>query len=448
MTTQVKNKINNLLMITAAIAAVVFVCGCDPKDPALLTGDVPEEVPVRNIAESSSDPHMEGSEDLPAIYEDAEDGSYVSGDRYNEPGTPEDHKDSVQASENGKVQDISLIMAGDILLHIPIDRSCMRDDGSYDYSCIFENTRDDIERADIALVNQEVIIGGKELGVTGYPSFNAPFEIGDALADSGFDVVCHATNHVLDRGKTGIVNCLDYWNREHPDVAVIGINRTAEDRDEIYVYEKDGIRIAILNYTYGTNGVKMPEDMPFAVDLLKEDRVAEDLRQAEDIADFTIVCPHWGTEYNLGKTTDQDNWTDIFFENGADLVLGTHPHVIEPIEWIEDEQTGKKMLVYYSLGNYVNWTAGNGPGTSNRMVGGLALVNIGRDDTGEVVVKDYGVEAIVCHLTKEKQGITVYRLADYDERLARSNEIVNQDPDFSRQYCVDLCNKVWGNKWE
>ena len=192
----------------------------------------------------------------------------------------------------------------------------------------------------------------------------------------------------------------------------------------------------------------MPDDMPFAVDLLKKDRVVEDVRRAEDIADFTIVCPHWGTEYNLGKTTDQDNWTDIFFENGADLVLGTHPHVIEPIEWIEDEQTGKKMLVYYSLGNYVNWTAGNGPGTSNRMVGGLALVNIGRDDTGEVVVKDYGVEAIVCHLTKEKQGITVYRLADYDERLARSNEIVNQDPDFSRQYCVDLCNEVWGNKWE
>lgn len=448
MTIRVKTSFGHIFMITAAFAAVVFICGCERKIPAPKTGYTKDSIPAQNIKGNPADMQMEDPKDLSLMHGNEEGGSDVSENRNNRSDASVDNRDSKQVSENEKEQDISLIMAGDILLHIPVDRSCMLDDGSYDYSCIFENTRDDIEKADLALVNQEVIIGGKELGVTGYPSFNAPFEIGDALADSGFDVVCHATNHALDRGKTGIVNCLDYWNREHPEVAVIGINRTAEDRNDIYVYEKDGIRIAVLNYTYGTNGVKMPDDMPFAVDLLKKDRVAEDVRRAEDIADFTIVCPHWGTEYNLGKTTDQDNWTDIFFENGADLVLGTHPHVIEPIEWIEDEQTGKKMLVYYSLGNYVNWTAGNGPGTSNRMVGGLALVNIGRDDTGEVVVKDYGVEAIVCHLTKEKQGITVYRLADYDERLARSNEIVNQDPDFSRQYCVDLCNEVWGNKWE
>lgn len=448
MTIRVKTSFGHLFMITAAFAAVVFICGCEREIPAPKTGYTKDSIPAQNITGNPADMQMEDPKDLSLMHGNEEGGSDVSENRNNRSDASVDNRDSKQVSENEKEQDISLIMAGDILLHIPVDRSCMLDDGSYDYSCIFENTRDDIEKADLALVNQEVIIGGKELGVTGYPSFNAPFEIGDALAGSGFDVVCHATNHALDRGKTGIVNCLDYWNREHPEVAVIGINRTAEDRNDIYVYEKDGIRIAVLNYTYGTNGVKMPDDMPFAVDLLKKDRVADDIRRAEDIADFTIVCPHWGTEYNLGKTTDQDNWTDIFFENGADLVLGTHPHVIEPIEWIEDEQTGKKMLVYYSLGNYVNWTAGNGPGTSNRMVGGLALVNIGRDDTGEVVVKDYGVEAIVCHLTKEKQGITVYRLADYDERLARSNEIVNQDPDFSRQYCVDLCNEVWGNKWE
>ena len=106
------------------------------------------------------------------------------------------------------------------------------------------------------------------------------------------------------------------------------------------------------------------------------------------------------------------------------------------------------MLVYYSLGNYVNWTAGTGAGTSNRMIGGMARVNIGRNDEGEAVILDHDVEALVCHLTREKGGITVYRLRDYSEELAGSNEIRAQDEGFSRQYCIDLCNEVWGDEWE
>ena len=119
---------------------------------------------------------------------------------------------------------------------------------------------------------------GNKAAVEGVELSEKPVEIGDALADSGFDVVCHATNHALDRGKTGIVNCLDYWNREHPEVAVIGINRTAEDRNDVYVYEKDGIRIAVLNYTYGTNGIELPADMPWSVELLREENVVKDIK--------------------------------------------------------------------------------------------------------------------------------------------------------------------------
>ena len=429
---------------------MVFICGCgtgsDPGYPGISSGhatDHPAEEKA-NDDNVSKEAHNPDKIRVHGII-NTEGSITVSKDDTGNAEGP--------LSENGLSEDVNgddgirLVMVGDILLHIPIDRNCMMDDGSYDYTHIFENTKDDISSADVALVNEEVIIGGKELGVTGYPSFNAPFEIGDALADAGFDVICHATNHALDRGKTGVVNCLDYWESEHPDISVVGIYGSSKDRDNIYIYEKNRIKIAVLNYTYGTNGVKMPKGMDFAVNLLNEEVVADDLRRAEELADLTVVCPHWGTEYNLGISSEQKKWTEIFLENGADLVLGTHPHVIEPIEWVEDEETGNRMLVYYSLGNYVNWTAGHGPGTSNRMVGGLALVNIGRDDLGNVVIRDYGVEALVCHLTKEKGGITVYRLTDYDEELARSNEIVNQDPDFSKQYCIDLCDNVWGKKW-
>ncbi|MBR6469130.1 MAG: CapA family protein [Lachnospiraceae bacterium] len=356
--------------------------------------------------------------------------------------------DRIENRSEAVKNDISVVMVGDILLHDPVNRVCHLEGGGYDYSGLFSNTKDEIVEADLAIVNQEVIIGGESLRITGYPSFNAPFEIGDELVNTGFDVICHATNHAMDRGGSGIRKCLEFWEENHPDEAVLGIHDSEEDKDEIYVYEKDGIKIAVLNYTYGTNGIRLPEKMPFAVDLLDEERVVSDIKKAEEMADFTIVCPHWGTEYSHAVSTDQDKWTDIFLRSGVDLVIGTHPHVIEPVEMKVNEETGAEMLVYYSLGNFVNWTAGEGPGTSDRMVGGMAQVDIGRDEDGSVVIRDYGIRALVCQASRKRDEMTVYRLCDYTEELARSNEILDQDSSFSKQYCTGLCDEIWGDLWD
>ena len=448
------------LFILAAI--IIIITGCDKEASGYYitddAGDYEDNsetdtdkyvIPLENDpSEEYFGDHDEKAEKSISVNNDV---SVVSEEDPGNNANERDSEGSVDQSgsdEEDRDEDISLIMVGDILLHDSVERNCRLDDGSYDFSGIFRNTRDDISSADIALVNQEVIIGGSELGITGYPSFNAPYEIADELVDTGFDVICHATNHALDRRKAGIINCLNYWRENHPDEAVIGIYDSEEASEDIYIYEKNGIKLAILNYTYGTNGIPLPKDMPYAVKMLDEDVVVRDLRRADELADFVVVCPHWGTEYNLNISTEQDNWTELFLDNGADLVIGTHPHVIEPMEWEEDKEAGNRMLVYYSLGNYVNWTAGNGPGTSNRMIGGLARVNIGRNDSGQVVIKDYGVEALVCHLSKEKGKITVYRLNEYTEELAQSNEIVKQDSNFSKQYCIDLCNDVWGENWE
>ena len=355
--------------------------------------------------------------------------------------------DRIENRSEAVKNDISVVMVGDILLHDPVNRVCHLEGGGYDYSGLFSNTKDEIGKADLAIVNQEVIIGGESLRITGYPSFNAPFEIGDELVNTGFDVICHATNHAMDRGGSGIRKCLEFWEENHPDEAVLGIHDSEEDKEEIYVYEKDGIKIAVLNYTYGTNGIRLPEKMPFAVDLLDEERVVSDIKKAEEMADFTIVCPHWGTEYSHAVSTDQDKWTDIFLRSGVDLVIGTHPHVIEPVEMKVNEGTGAEMLVYYSLGNFVNWTAGEGPGTSDRMVGGMAQVDIGRDEDGSVVIRDYGIRALVCQASRKRDEMTVYRLCDYTEELARSNEILDQDSSFSKQYCTGLCDEIWGDLW-
>ena len=356
----------------------------------------------------------------------------------------------VQAKAPEKDTEITIVMVGDILLHKPVEDAAKKDDGTYNYDFIFENLKKDISSADIAIVNQEVIIGGQELGVSGYPSFNAPYQAGDALVEAGFDVVCHGTNHALDKGKSGLLNCCKYWREQHPEITVVGINETEDAYNNIDIVEKKGFRIAILNYTYGTNGIPQPKGMPHAVDILDKDKVERDLKFAEENADFTIVCPHWGTEYNLGVDKSQKYWTEIFRKNGADLVLGTHSHVIEPIEMLEDVGIGitnnhgdGDMLVYYSLGNFVNWTSGKGKGIANRMVGGMADVTLGRNAKGEVVIKSYGVTPVVTHLQKGHEGVIVYPLTEYTDELGKNNEIVKQDSSFSAQYCRELANKVW-----
>ncbi len=343
--------------------------------------------------------------------------------------------------------EISIIMVGDMLMHTPVEKSALQEDGTYSYDAIFANTVSKIQAADLAIVNEEVIIGGEKLGISGYPAFNAPFELGDDLVEAGFDVICHGTNHALDQGKKGLKNCLTFWEENYPEIPVLGIHDSKEDQDEIYIYEQDGVKIAILNFTYGTNGIALPSDMPFAVDLLEEEKVVSAIAKAEELADFTIVCPHWGTEYELGTTSQQKKWCNIFMENGVDLVLGTHPHVIEPVEMLVDEATGHSMLVYYSLGNFVNWTSGSGEGIANRMVGGMSEVTLGMDENGEVFIMDYGMEPVVCHLTEGTNGVTVYFLEDYSTALAGQNEIVKQDADFSYAYCVNLCDQVWGDLW-
>lgn len=340
-----------------------------------------------------------------------------------------------------------IVMVGDILLHTRVEDSCRKEDGSYDYSSLFLPMKEEISAADLALVNQEVILGGEALGVSGYPAFNAPFTVADALVDAGFDVVCHGTNHALDKGSKGLLNCLSSWEGTYPDIEVVGIHDSKEDQNAISYIDAGEFRLAILNFTYSTNGISMPSDMPYLVDMLDKEKVRASLKEARANADFVIVCPHWGTEYRLEPDASQERWSKLFLEEGVDLVLGTHPHVIEPVEWLEDEETGHKMLIYYSLGNFVNWTSGVREGVANRMVGGMAKVTLGQTEDGSPYIADYGVRALVAHVEYGPEMVTTYPLAEYTGDMAEKNAIRSQDSAFSYDYCIDLCNRIWGDLW-
>ena len=427
-------KMMRALMPIVLTIFVVTACGNQADTDAVSDKDSVNSVQIEASEES------EKTENQDTVRQAEDDDGQASDNPQDEAAT--------DAAEPEEPASVSLIMVGDVLLHTPVEESEQKRDATHNFSATFANPKEEIATADLALVNQEVIIGGAELGVSGYPGFNAPYEIGDELVETGFDVICHATNHALDKRKKGLLNCMSFWQDNYPDIAVLGIYDTSEARDEIYVYEQDGIKIAILNYTYGTNGIELPEGMPYAVNLLDKEQVIHDLKKADELADFTIVCPHWGTEYELEADSDQKKWAKLFAENGVDLVIGTHPHVIEPVEWVHDEETGNDMLVYYSLGNFVNWTSGTKKGTANRMVGGMAEVTIGYLEDGSVGILDYGVKALISHVEKGFGGVTTYRLCDYSEELAQKNAIRNQDDSFSYAYAVELCDKAWGELWE
>ncbi len=344
----------------------------------------------------------------------------------------------IDTSDDGIV---SILMAGDVLLHDKVAASGEMSDGSYNYDHMFANVKNEIESADLSIVNQEVILGGRDLGLSGYPSFNGAFEVGDAIVNSGFDVVLHATNHALDKGKNGLLSCISFWNEAYPHIPYLGIADSKEKSEEIYVAEIEDIKIAILNYTYGTNGIALPYDMPYCVNLLDKDRIISDVEKAKKSADLVIVCPHWGTEYVLTADDNQKYWADVFFDAGVDLVIGTHPHVVEPVEVISDED--HSMIVYYSIGNFINATAQTGKGIANRMLGALADITITKTESGAEIT-DYGIIPIVSHVKSGEAGCTVYKLSDYTEKLASENEIIYSDSSFSLSYLKNLCKEVFG----
>lgn len=341
--------------------------------------------------------------------------------------------------------DIHLMMVGDNLLHMGVVQTGRQEDGSYDYTCLYEGISDFLDAADISMINQETILGGNELGFSGYPNFNSPTEVGDSLAKVGFDVVLHASNHAADQGGRGLLNCVEFWETEHPEILMVGINGSAPEDDDtvsvsandlsdtIPIIEVQGVTFAILNYTYGPNMGSIPSDIFGHLNILcawnesnryidyttLNPQVLEDIRLADKLADIVIVCPHWGTEYTTKPSTYQETFAMQMTEAGADLIIGTHPHVIQPVEWITAEN-GNRALCYYSLGNYVS--------TQKQclcMLEAMAWVTFHvTEDSVEIDMEHTGAIPLVCHYTSNPVRVeNIYLLEDYTAEQAAAHGI-------------------------
>ncbi len=271
------------------------------------------------------------------------------------------NKIEVKEEEKPKEYSASLVMVGDLLVH---DRlyNAMKTSNGYDFKPALTYIKDIVKEYDIAYYNQETILGGEEIGLSSYPSFNSPYEVGDAMIDAGFNLVSLATNHTLDRGEKAITNSVNYWN-EHPSVLAVGSYLSFEERDKVRIKEVNNITYTMLNYTYGTNGIKVPEGKEYLVNVwpctgnnLESDtkyqeykeKVQEDIKRVRDKVDVLIVAMHWGVEYTHIPTNYQLDMASFLEEEGVDIIIGTHPHVVMPVTYIND------TLVVYSLGNFLS----------------------------------------------------------------------------------------------
>lgn len=322
---------------------------------------------------------------------------------------------------------VTLLAVGDNLIHIEVVESGKKDDGSYNFDHLYDNVIEEISAADIAVINQETILGGSDFPYSGYPAFNSPTEIGDSIVKAGFDVVLHATNHTLDKKLAGVLNTFSFW-KQYPEIKILGINETKEKQEEIDIIEKNNIKIAMLNYTYGLNGYKMPSDMPYLVNMLDYDRMKTDIKRAKELADFVIVFPHWGTEYVYKPVKAQQDLAKFYFENGVDLVIGSHPHVLEPIEWMKSDN--HEMLIYYSLGNFMSYQK-----EAPRMLGGMADVTIVKNENN-TYISDAGITPIVTHYEHGPSDYNygIYKLVDYTPELASKHGVSDLAKDGPMNY--------------
>ena len=255
---------------------------------------------------------------------------------------------------------ISLLFVGDLMQHQGQIDAARMPDGTYDYTPCFQYVKEEVNRADLAIANLEVTLGG--VPYRGYPQFSAPDEYAVAIKEAGFDVLLTANNHCLDRRKKGLERTIHVLDSLKILYAGTYINRYARERLYPLIIEKNGFRIALLNYTYATNGIEVQS--PNVVNYIDKAQILEDIKRARSQrVDVIIACMHWGVEYRLFPERQERQMADWLIANGVDHVIGSHPHVLQPMEVRPDEYTAARHVVVYSLGNYIsNMSAPNTDG--------------------------------------------------------------------------------------
>ncbi len=331
---------------------------------------------------------------------------------------------------------VSFVAVGDNLIHDTVyEQAAARTSSGYDFSYDYEKVADLIEKPDVAILNQETIIS-TEHNVSSYPQFNSPVEVGEEMLDIGFDVFNIATNHSVDCGEKGLISAINFWKEKK--AITTGAYLNSDDFAAIPMNEVNGVKIAYLGFTESTNGLSLPGDTEVILVRAADENVLQQrIMKARETADVVIVNAHWGNEYTHEPTDAQRELAEKLASWGADVIIGTHPHVIQPVEYIVNND-GRKTLVAYSLGNFIS-AQNRGP----RMLGGMLNFEAVKNNTsGEITIENVKFSGVVTHYGYNYSNIRIYPLSDYTEELASKHGVISKTSDFSLQYLYDIINEV------
>lgn len=341
---------------------------------------------------------------------------------------------------------ISFVAAGDNVIHPCIYMDAERRASAqkaageknirkYNFKPTYEDVIDYIKSFDLAFINQETLMAGEEYGYSGYPTFNSPRDLAYDLIEIGFDIVNIANNHMCDKGTNGLRATIDFW--KSLDVTMIGGYSSREDFDTPRIIEKNGVKIALIGYTEMTNGITLGKS-ELVVPYTNDSDIKKQLAAAREAADVVIVSVHWGNENQNTPTTEQKRLAKLFSDNGADVIIGHHPHVLQPIEWVESTNGERQTLCIYSLGNLIS-----GMAAWQNMVGGFLTFDIVKMSDGSVFIDSPAFVPTAFYFGPGWLNSHLYFLDDYPDAKAKTHGLYNlfgtgAMPDEMRKYAKKI----------
>lgn len=332
---------------------------------------------------------------------------------------------------------LRMLSVGDNLIHDGIYQQAKKRAGGdgYDFSYCYARVKDTIASADVATINQETIVA-KSYEPSGYPLFNSPQELGQTVVNTGFDVVNLANNHMLDKTAKGLAEAIDFWDAT--GLARTGAYKDTQDLESVEYIEKNGLKIGLVGITQYTNGLVLPSDSPLKYILTSDEATIErKIKAAKAQCDVVLVNVHWGSEYTTTPAQEQRNLAKKMADWGANVIIGHHPHVLQPVEWIENGD-GTRTLVAYSLGNFISQQ-----NTAARVIGGMLHYDITKDfETGKVTVSNVRFETIVTHYVSGSHDVQIYPLSAYSDALAKKQAARIKQSDFSVAYIENFVKEV------
>lgn len=309
---------------------------------------------------------------------------------------------------------VSFVGCGDNIIYVGNIRDALANSEQggrqYNFKPTFANVAEKVKNADVSFINQETLMCGEEYEISYYPMFNSPQDLGYDLVELGFDVVNIANNHMLDMGSKGLAETIAFWKDR--DCLMIGGYENRADFDNIRTLTKNGIKIAFLSFTYGTNGMKLPKPSEMVIPYISDEEIKKQIASAKENSDFVMVSIHWGEEGHFQQNAEQERVAQLIADCGGDAIIGHHPHVIQPVEWLTGKD-GNKTLCVYSLGNFAAEQA-----YQYNMVGGMIEFDIVKKGDEKAYIEKPVYIPTVLHYRRDLGGNQIYYLKDYTRELA------------------------------